>query len=122
MKISFKILILAILFSLLFILNINAANISMDLEDYNQTITTNETNNTIDNNVLANESGNEVDNNTLNQETDITDDEDISPRTTSTTTSNDDEFLTMENVLSIIIIVIGILLVFLAIAILVRFK
>jgi len=41
---------------------------------------------------------------------------------TVTTTSTDDEFLTIENILSIIIIVIGIILIFLGIAILIRCK
>ena len=48
--------------------------------------------------------------------------EDSTPRITSVTTSENDNFLNAENVLSIIIIVIGILLVFLGIAIIVRFK
>lgn len=43
------------------------------------------------------------------------------PRVT-TTSSNNGEFLTIENILSIIIIVIGIILIFLGIAILVRCK
>lgn len=42
--------------------------------------------------------------------------------TVTTTSSEDDEFLNIENILSIIIIVIGIILIFLAIAILVRCK
>ena len=42
--------------------------------------------------------------------------------TVITTSSNDDEFLTIENILSIVIIVIGIILIFLAIAILIRCK
>ena len=44
------------------------------------------------------------------------------PRITSVTTEENEEFLNGENILSIIIIVIGILLLFLGGAILVRFK
>lgn len=120
MKTIYKISILTILFLIFCITSVNAFGISMDLEDYDQsTIDTQlETNEDIqfeEDLPIQEENLNETENADIN--------ENDTPRVTSSTTSSDeDEFLTVENILSIIIIVIGILLVLLAIAILIRFK
>ena len=106
MKISFRITMIIILFLILAITTVNASGILMNLEDY--------TPNTSDENLSA-----QISSNTTRTETN---NENDSPRVISSTTSEDDEFLTVENILSIIIIVIGILLILLAVAILIRFK
>lgn len=117
MKKSFKILILITLFFVAFSTIVNASSIIMDLEDYTQ----NNTNIELENTFEDNTSTNNVQNQNVSETQSV--DEDDTPRTTSSTTvSNNDEFLTVENILSIIIIVIGLLLIFLAIAILIRFK
>lgn len=110
MKKTFKIFMFVTLFLTILITTVNATGISMNLDDY-----------------IPNDS--EAENivfstNSLVPDTAETEvkDEDNSPRVVSTSTTSDDEFLTAENVLSIIIIVIGLLLVFLAVAILIRIK
>lgn len=125
MKTTFKILTIFILFSILFISTVNAASILMNLEDYTQNIqnTVQDENNLDDTNITENQ----LDNNSTNDQTNIvnepeSEDEDDSTRVTYSAASNDGEFLTTENILSIIIIVIGILLVFFAVAILIRIK
>ena len=108
MKKTFKIFMFVTLFLIIFITTVSATGISMNLDDYIP--------NTSEVENIVSET-----NSLLTDETEI-EDEDDSPRVVSTSTSSDDEFLTAENVLSIIIIVIGLLLVFLAIAILIRIK
>lgn len=129
MKTTLKILMFIILFSIICITSVNAASILMNLDDYAQE-TTNAVQtegNLVDTNI-ENQIENQFDDNVLNEQTNTIiepedEDEVDTPKiTSSTTTSNDDEFLTAENILSIIIIVIGILLVFLAVAILIRVK
>lgn len=107
MKKIFKIGAVTLLFLIICITTANAAGIVINLEDYAQSNTVNDN----------------LQNIVSDEETNISEDvNDDSPRVTSTTTSDDDEFLTVENILSIIIIVIGVLLIFLAIAILIRLK
>ena len=55
-------------------------------------------------------------------ETSIEDETNNSSQKVTVIKNEEDEFLTIENVLSIIIIVIGLLLIFLAIAILIRLR
>lgn len=117
MKKSFKILILITLFFVAFSTIVNASSIIMDLEDYTQNNTNIELENTFEDNTSTNNVQNQNVSEIQTQDTD-----DSARISSSTTVSDDDEFLTVENVLSIIIIVIGILLIFLAIAILIRFK
>jgi len=118
MKKTFKIFILLFLTLLLSLTYVDAFNINMNLEEY----TASNTANTAQENLVENDfSENEV----LNIDVDNTENEEAdnsSPKITTTKNSDDDEFLTAENVLSIIIIVIGILLVFLAVAILIRLR
>lgn len=119
MKKIFKTFTLLFILSLICITCVDASNINMNLDN---NITSNEVNaleeNFNENSLSENETLNINVNNTVNDDIDTS-----SPRVASTTTtSQDDIFLTVENILSIIIIVIGILLVFLAIAILIRFK
>lgn len=114
MKKVFKIF---MLFSLVFLLSsVNAFSINMNLENATPTDTTN---------IVE---GTQTENISSENETSITDVDDTaetdnsSPRVTTTRNTDENEFLTIENILSIIIIVIGILLILLAIAILIRFK
>ena len=112
MKKIFKIYMLLFLTSLFMLTSVNAFSINMNLDNTLAADTTN----------IVQEYSNENDlseDETLNNDTKTND---SSPRVTTTRNSEEDEFLTVENVLSIIIIVIGILLILLAIAILVRFK
>lgn len=103
MKNILKVLTISILFILFFIPTIKSFGINMNLE-YN-TFENNTSNNIVSN-------INTSDNNSANNY----------PKTVTVTSSDDDEFLTVENILSVILIVIGILLIFLGIAIIVRFK
>ena len=103
MKNLLKISILVIVFAFILAPFINTFAINMNIDDYE-----NHFNNTIDNDY---------------------EEEETSPTTTTTNnptvttnSSENDEFLTIENILSIVIIVIGIILIFLAIAILIRCK
>lgn len=108
MKKIFKIGAVTLLFLIICITTANAAGIVINLEDYAQQSSTLDSN---------------LENIVSDEEIDISEDEENTPRVTSTKTSSyDDEFLTVENILSIIIIVIGVLLIFLAIAILIRLK
>lgn len=117
MKKVFKIFILLFLTLLVSLTYVDAFSINMNLEDYAPSNTTN----TAQENLVENDfSENEV----LNIDVDTTENEETdnsSPKIT-TTKNSDDEFLTAENVLSIIIIVVGILLVFLSVAILIRLR
>lgn len=110
MKKTFKISILITLFLIILITTVNATGISMDLDDYVPNTSEVESIISATNSLVTDETEVEADN------------EDDSPRVVSTSDASDDEFLTAENVLSIIIIVIGLLLVFLAIAILIKIK
>ncbi len=123
MKVKFKISLISILFFFLFINCVNASGIVMNLENNvnNQTNANVQENSSADANTVNTVFENNTEENPMgNNEDEITD---TAPALTSTeTTSNNDDFLTTENILSIIIIVIGILLIFLAVAILIRFK
>ena len=115
MKKIFKIFVLLTLFFLLLLNSVSAFSINMNLENTAQTDTTNIVKeNSTQNNLSENE--------TLNNNTDDTETDNSSSKITTNKTTKEDEFLTIENILSIIIIVIGILLIFLSIAILIRFK
>lgn len=103
MKNNLKVLTIFVLFILLLIPTVKSFGINMNLISNN----TNTNQNIIENNV-----SNINDTNLSPSAT---------PRTV-TVTNSDDEFLTVENVLSIILIVIGILLILLGIAIIIRFK
>ena len=131
MKKTFKIYLLFIIVLLVSLTFVNAANINMNLDNnnvqsteenvINNSLNENEgiENNNISNNVATNTSNNTIDNtvNTQSEQNNST------PRmTSSTTTKEETEFLTPENILSVIIIVIGVLLIFLSIAILIRNK
>lgn len=120
MKNLFKICTLIFLIFLLFITCVNASNINMNLQS-------NEINSAVDENLVEDEytfnETNITENATIDESSNVnTYDPVDTPRVTSTTTSEDKEFLTVENILSIIIIVIGILLTLLAGAILIRIK
>ena len=105
MKNVSKIIIIFILFILLLIPTIESFGIDMNL-----------TPNILENNTFDDTTNSIVSNTTDN--TSVTN----NPRTITVTSSDNDEFLTVENILSVILIVIGILLIFLGIAIIVRFK
>lgn len=124
MKTTFKILMLIILFSILFISTVNAASILMNLEDYTQNVqnAVQDENNLVDINTTENQLDNNILDNQTNSVNESEDEDDNLRVTYSTTSSDDDNFLTTENILSIIIIVIGVLLVFFAVAILIRIK
>lgn len=121
MKNLLKIYILFTLFIFVFIPCVNSFAIDMDLDSYENT--------TIDSDTTTNETDfydDLMENDSIDEEEyveeDIEADTDTNSPTVTTTSSEDDEFLTIENILSIIIIVIGIILIFLAIAILIRCK
>lgn len=117
MKNFLKFFILNFIFFLFLTTSVNASSVNMDLplDEFNSETTNtsvsdqNEifTENTENNSDSSNIENSEVQNN---------------PRVTSVTTSESEDFLTIENIFSIIIIVIGILLILLAGAILIRFK
>ena len=108
MKGILKILFVTIFFLLLLLTNVNASEILMNLEDYTSNNSTTETY------VPSTDS--------YVSDAPVVDREDNSPKVTSNSKTDESEILTVQNVLSIIIIVIGILLIFLAVAILIRFK
>lgn len=118
MKNLFKIFMLLFLILLLFITFVNASSINMNLssDEINENSTQNNTNE-------VNTNQNEVINTDTTNLSDVENPEPANNQAvTSDTISQSEEFLTIENVLSIIIIVIGILLILLAGAILIRFK
>lgn len=112
MKKIFKIFILLSLVLLFFITPINAFSINMNLEDTQVPDTTD----------IVEQSQPEDNSLEISTNNNSTETNDSSSRVTVTRTTDEDEFLTVENVLSIIIIVIGLLLIFLSIAILIRLK
>ena len=105
MKIVSKIFITFVVFILLLIPTIESFGIDMNL-----------TPNILENNTFDDTTNSIVSNTTDN--TSVTN----NLRTVTVTTSDNNEFLTVENILSVILIVIGILLIFLGIAIIIRFK
>lgn len=107
MKISLKILIILFVFIILNIPAIQSFSINMNLDPI--AIPENTENNTTN-----------IDNNTISDSN--IDDNESSNIPKAVSSSEDDEFLTIENILSIILIVIGILIILLGIAILIRFK
>ncbi|MBQ3146046.1 MAG: hypothetical protein IJB90_05835 [Clostridia bacterium] len=125
MKNLLKISILFLLFALMFFPCVNTFAINMDLDsDTNTAVNSStdtivdESNNSINEDLFEENSEDPTEDPFAEEETTINTN---SPTVTSTS-SNDDGFLTIENILSIIIIVIGIILIFLAIAILIRCK
>lgn len=142
MKKTYKIFIILAFFLLVLTTNIYASSVVMDLEsnNINSNINQNENNfiynNTNENNPVTSNTLNVNNSNNFNDfsQNDIADntaDNSISSSSSTvqtsnpvvtTTSSNDDNFLTVENILSISIIVIGVLLIFLSIAILIRCK
>ncbi len=116
MKKIFKISILFTIVCFFILTSVNAFSINMNLENFNTTDTIN-----IEEETISEDNPYEYE--SLNADTTINNEEtDDSSPVITTTVSDEDEFLTVENILSIIIIVIGILLILLAIAILIRFK
>lgn len=93
-------------------LRVEAFNINMDLPD-----------NTEETNTSYNEEENNVETNSLsNSNASTANTSSVSNPQITVTSARDNEFLTIENILSIIIIVIGIILIFLGIAIMIRCK
>lgn len=115
MKKFFTFFLIITLLCLIALPNLYATNIIMDLE--NNTINTTNNNNILENN--DNENTNIVETNNINN---LSSNFQNSSPTITTVSSDNNEFLTIENILSISLIVIGILLVFLSIAILIRCK
>lgn len=126
-----KILLLFIIFTLLFVTIVNAANIDTNLsnsarpsvqEDENDLYS--QDNDNDDNNYLDESAydSNYEEGSSLNATNKQTATSSSVPSVKTTTTTTDQDFFTVENILSIALIVIGILLVLLGIAILIRFK
>ena len=113
MKKFLKIYVLLFLISLLITTSVNAFSINMNLQNTISTDTTNIVEENISEDYLYENETPIVNHAERNDSSSIV-------KTTANT--DEDEFLTIENILSIIIIVIGILLILLAIAILIRFK
>ena len=124
-----KITILLLIFSFLFFIsNVKASSINMDLFDSSENENTSDT--SYDDTLYdgGTSSDYEYDEDALYANDDLLDESDYTigtsqtsaPSSVSVNSTNDNEFFTIENILSIIIIVIGIILIFLAIAILVR--
>ena len=119
MKKYIKLLISLILIFTFLVTFVSATNINMNLltSDYNNTSSSTVENNTV--NSVNNENVNS-DNNNLNEanENAISENtntaQEMNQRVTSVTTDSNEDFLNAENILSIIIIVIGILLILLA--------
>ena len=111
-KIS-KIYVLMFLIILFLLTSVNAFSINMNLEDTVPADTTNIIEETLNQDDLSED---------INSNIDDAETDNSSQKVTTTRNTDEDEFLTVENILSIIIIVIGILLIFLAVAILIRFK
>ena len=110
-----KLCIFFIIFSVILCISIShieATNINMDLPD--NIGETNTSFNEVENNVEANSLS--------NSNTATTNTSPVSNPQITVTSTRDNEFLTIENILSIIIIVIGIILIFLGIAIMIRCK
>lgn len=109
MKKTFKIFILLSLILLFLLIPINVFSINMNLENTSSVNTANI--------VEEAKNKNNSSDTTLRGEVEV----DI-PKVTTSKNTDDNEFLTAENILAIIIIVIGVLLVLLAIAILIRLR
>lgn len=142
MKKTYKIFIILAFLLLISATHIYASSVVMDLEsnninsNINQNINNSIYNNTNENNLIISNtsSENNVDNfNDFSQNNvaDSSTDNSISFNSSAvqtsnpvvtTTSSNNDDFFTVENILSVSIIVIGVLLIFLSIAILIRCK
>lgn len=141
MKKTYKIFIILAFLLLISATHIYASSVVMDLEsnNINSNINQNINNsiyNTNENNLITSNTSNEnnVDNfNEFSQNNiaDNTIDNSITSNSSTvqtsnpvvtTTSSNNDDFFTVENILSVSIIVIGVLLIFLSIAILIRCK
>ena len=116
MKKYIKILFIILLFInlTLYITHVSAIDIDMNL-----------TSNSTDSDNISTQAENQLESQNIVNEDTTYSDQNMTvevPRITSVTTEENEEFLNAENVLSIIIIVIGILILFLGGAILVRFK
>lgn len=137
MKKTYKIFIILAFSLLILTTNIYASSVVMDLEsnNINNNINQNADNlNTNPDNLITSNTFNENNVNSFNEfsQNNIIDNTTENNSSSSnvqtsnpvvtTTSSNDNNFLTVENILSISIIVIGVLLIFLSIAILIRCK
>ena len=135
-----KIYIIFVIFAFLLLgltIPIHASSVVMDLENnqinsnINQNANNLISNNTTENNLITSNTFNNnnstsdfsqdniIDNTTNNS---LSSNVQTSNPVVTTTSSNNNDFLTVENILSISIIVIGVLLIFLSIAILIRCK
>lgn len=114
LKLNKKLLIMFILLIFALTITVNATDINMNL-DNNSTTT-----NTVDNSVVDNNTINETSNNTSTTTSNVTDTSYLSPIVTTSSTQNTG--LGLNNILNVLLIVIGLLLVFLAIAIILRLK
>ena len=107
---------LCIFFIIIFVIlcmsfsHVSAVNISMDLPDDNE-----------ETNASYNEQENNVETSSISS-SDTSNTSSISNPQIAVTSSRNNEFLTIENILSVTIIVIGIILIFLGIAIIIRCK
>ena len=108
MRNSFKILMIIFVFIILSIPALQSFAINMNLDSNPIPDNNTEINTDINNTISDSDTDNTQSSNTF--------------KTVTVTSTENDEFLTTENILSIIIIVIGILLIFLGIAILIRTK
>ena len=123
MKKLFKIFVLMSFIFLLMTNIIYASGIIMDLENAvsNNRIQT-QTNNLSSEDTTNNLNVNTTDNSNVDTNEAINSSVNSSPVVTTTSSSTNNDFLNAENILSIFLIVIGILLIFLSIAILIRCK
>lgn len=129
MKNLFKLILLFfVLLLLIFILTANVYGINMDL-DLLDNINEDSSNNTMD--LLDNTDQDSLNaiydsdfesNTTADTSFNTTDTSNLSNPQITITSNKDNEFLTIENILSVTIIVIGIILIFLGIAIIIRCK
>lgn len=127
MKKLYKIFTIIIFFLIFLTTHIYASSVVMDLDsdviNMNTINNMNRNNFTVSNNLNQNDEFNNSSQNTFtNNDAVNSSNLQTSNPVVTTTSSNDDNFLTVENVLSISIIVIGVLLIFLSIAILIRCK
>ena len=127
MKNFYKIFMIIIFFLIFLTTHIYASSVVMDLDS--DIINRNTINNMNRNNFTVSNSLNQNDEINNSYQNSSTNNEPVNSSTVqtsnpvvTTTSSNNNDFLTVENILSIAIIVIGILLIFLSIAILIRCK
>lgn len=127
MKKLYTIFMIIIFFLIFLTTHIYASSVVMNLDsdvvNRNNINNMNRNNFTVSNNLNENnEINNSYQNSSTNNESINSSTVQTSNPVVTTTSSNNNDFLTVENILSISIIVIGVLLIFLSIAILIRCK